>query len=114
MASITQLRLKKFVLENIVCRFGIPNVLVMDNGPKLKCDHIKEFCEGFHIRMAPISVAYPQTNSQTKAINAVILMTIKMRLRKLREHGLTSYQESFVPCTLPLTWGKIHAFFLEF
>lgn len=31
-AKITQLRVKKFIWENIVCRYGIPNALIMDNG----------------------------------------------------------------------------------
>ena len=32
LASITQQNVKNFVWKNIVCRFGVPRVLVPDNG----------------------------------------------------------------------------------
>ena len=32
LASITQQNVKNFVWKNIVCRFGVPRVLVSDNG----------------------------------------------------------------------------------
>lgn len=71
--------------ENIVCLYGIPNVLIMDNGPQLIGDYMKDFCEGFHIHMAPSSVAYSQTNGQTKVINEVILAVMKKRPKEASE-----------------------------
>ena len=32
LAKITQQNVKNFVWKNIVCRFGVPRVLVSDNG----------------------------------------------------------------------------------
>ena len=32
LATITGKQIEKFVLKNIICRFGIPRVLVSDNG----------------------------------------------------------------------------------
>ena len=32
LASITQQNIKNFVWKNIVCKFGVPKVLVSDNG----------------------------------------------------------------------------------
>ena len=32
LASITQQNVKSFVWKNIICRFGVPRVLVSDNG----------------------------------------------------------------------------------
>lgn len=83
-ARITQRQLEKFMWENIVCRYGVPNTLIMDNGTQLTRDHMKDFWEGLHIHMPPSSVAHPQTNGQTEAINGVILAAMKKRLNEAK------------------------------
>ena len=38
--AITQKSVEKFLWENIICRFGIPQRIIIDNGPQLKGDKI--------------------------------------------------------------------------
>ena len=79
-ATITQRSIEKFLWENIICRFGIPHRIIVDNGPQLKGDHLRQFCENLHITLSPTSVAHPQSNGQTEATNKNILNSIKKRL----------------------------------
>ena len=56
LTSITQQNVKNFVWKNIVCRFGVPRVLVSDNAL------FKNFCEYFEIQNHYSSPAHPQAN----------------------------------------------------
>ena len=79
-ATITQKSVKKFLWENIICRFGIPQWIIIDNGPQLKGDKISHFCSNLHIIMNPSSVYHPKTNDQVESSNKSILESLKKRL----------------------------------
>ena len=83
-ATITQRSVEKFIWENIVCRFGIPKHIIVDNGPQLKGEHLKRFCDNLHITISPTSVAHLQSNGQTEATNKNILNSIKKRLDEVK------------------------------
>ena len=44
LASITERNVRRFVRKNIICRYGIPRVLVSDNGKQFDNDTFKDFC----------------------------------------------------------------------
>nr|GEU58436.1 reverse transcriptase domain-containing protein [Tanacetum cinerariifolium] len=44
-ATITGNQIKKFVWDNIVCRFGIPGEIISDNGKQFRDDPFKYWCE---------------------------------------------------------------------
>ena len=69
LASITQLNVKNFIWKNIVCRFGVPRVLVSDNGRKFDNAFFKDFCEHFEIQNHYSSLAHPQANGQAEVTN---------------------------------------------
>lgn len=60
-----------------MCSFGIPHTLISDNDPLLKGDHIKRFCDNWHVLHLPSSVAHHQKNVLTEAINKNIKTTMK-------------------------------------
>ena len=64
LASITQQNVKNFVWKNIVCRFGVPKVLVSDNGRQFDNALFKEFCEHFGIQNHYSSPPPPQSPSK--------------------------------------------------
>ena len=41
---------KSLLWKNIVTRFGIPRVLIMDNGTQFKSSGVKEFCDKYGIK----------------------------------------------------------------
>nr|XP_043615952.1 uncharacterized protein LOC122587853 [Erigeron canadensis] len=69
LATITGQRVINFVWEYIVCRFGVPHVLVSDNGKQFAENPFKTWCEDMNIRQVFTSVAHPQANGQVEVIN---------------------------------------------
>jgi len=57
----------------ILCRLGIPHVIITDNGRKFINLGLDDFYEKLDIKHIMSSVEHPQTNSQAKAANKVIL-----------------------------------------
>ena len=51
LASITQQNVKNFVWMNIVCTFGVPKVLVSNNGQQFDNTLFKDFCAHFRIQI---------------------------------------------------------------
>ena len=80
LASITQQNVKNFVWKNIVCRFGVPRVLVSDNGRQFDNVLFKYFCEHFGIQNHYSSPAHPQANGQAEVANQSLLKIIKTPL----------------------------------
>ena len=62
LVSITQQNVKNFVWKNIVCRFGVPKVLVSDHGRQFDNTPFKDFCAHFGIQNHYSSPAHPQAN----------------------------------------------------
>lgn len=50
LANIADSNVKNFLWKNIVTQFGIPKVMVSDNGTKFKCQKIEEFCREYIIQ----------------------------------------------------------------
>nr|GEX15351.1 reverse transcriptase domain-containing protein [Tanacetum cinerariifolium] len=44
-ATITGSQVKKFVWDNIVCRFGLPEEIISDNGKQFRDNPFKDWCE---------------------------------------------------------------------
>ncbi|XP_075481083.1 uncharacterized protein LOC142521779 [Primulina tabacum] len=80
LAKITEEEVMKFLLKNIVCRFGIPRRLFSDNGRQFQRKKIMSLCQEMKITQSFTSVPYPQANSQTEVTNRVIVQAIKVRL----------------------------------
>ena len=49
LAGITQQNVKNFVWKNIVCRFGVPRVLISDIGRQFDNTLFRDFCKHFRI-----------------------------------------------------------------
>jgi hypothetical protein len=45
LATITLVTVQKKFWQNIVCRFGVPKAITVDNGTQFDADAFKEFCE---------------------------------------------------------------------
>ncbi|KAI5351002.1 hypothetical protein L3X38_003893 [Prunus dulcis] len=84
LATITAARIESFVWQNIVCRFGIPNSIVTDNGRQFDNAKFKQFCSNLKIRLCFASPAHPQSNGQVEAVNKIIKKTLKTKLDKAK------------------------------
>jgi len=61
---ITNIRSEQAVLffTDIIHRFGIPNVIITDNGTQFTGRKFLDFCDQHHIRVNWSAVAHPRTN----------------------------------------------------
>lgn len=84
LSSITEQDTRNFVWKNIVTRFGIPRILISDNGTQFDSNFFRNFCQELGIKNRYSSPAYPQSNGQAKISNKVVLDGIKKRLDRAK------------------------------
>ena len=80
LAIITKKNIRSFVWRNIICKYGIPRVLVFDNGKQFDNSAFKDFCLELGIKNHYLSLAHPQANGQVEVTNRSLLKIIKIRL----------------------------------
>ena len=59
LATITEKNIRNFVWRNIICRYGIPRVIVSDNGKQFDNSAFKDFCSELGIKNHYLSPAHP-------------------------------------------------------
>jgi len=91
LATITSNKMINFVTKNIICRYGVPQKIITDNGTQFKSEEFKNFCEQFKIPKSFSAVAHPQANGQVEVVNKIIKSTIKKQLEKQKVVGWTSF-----------------------
>ncbi|GKC28795.1 reverse transcriptase domain-containing protein [Tanacetum coccineum] len=79
-ATITGSQVKKFVWDNIVCRFGLPGEIVSDNGKQFSDNPFKDWCEKLNITQRFTSVKHQQSNRLVERANMSLGEGIKARL----------------------------------
>lgn len=80
MAKITIERVRHFYWRNIVFCFGLPRVIISDNGIQFASIVIVKFCSNLGIHNIFTSVEHPQTNKQAEAANKVIHTRMRKKL----------------------------------
>ena len=80
LATITKKNIRTFVWRNIICRYGIPRVLVSDNGKQFDNSVFRDFCSELGIKNHYSSPAHLQANRQVEVTNRTLLKIIKTRL----------------------------------
>ena len=77
--SVTKKVVANFVRNNLICRFGVPESIITDNGANLNSHLMRDICEQFKIAHRN-SIAYrPQMNGAVQTANK----NIKKILRKM-------------------------------
>nr|GEZ89849.1 reverse transcriptase domain-containing protein [Tanacetum cinerariifolium] len=79
-AKITSGHVKKFVWDNIVCRFGIPGEIILDNGKQFADNPFKDWCDKLNIIQRFASVKHPQSNGLVERAKRSLREGIKARL----------------------------------
>ncbi|XP_074346226.1 uncharacterized protein LOC141684996 [Apium graveolens] len=65
-------------------RYGIPRILVTDNGTQFNNEEFRKYCEENEIEPRFTSVAHPQANGQAEVANRIIFDGLKKRIEKSR------------------------------
>nr|GEY74631.1 reverse transcriptase domain-containing protein [Tanacetum cinerariifolium] len=80
MATIAGNQIKKFVWDNIVCRFGLPGEIISDNIKQFRYNPFKDWCNKLNIKQKFASVKHPQTNGLVDRANHNLREGIKEKL----------------------------------
>nr|GEY78969.1 reverse transcriptase domain-containing protein [Tanacetum cinerariifolium] len=78
--TITGGQVKKFLWDNIVCRFGIPREIISDNGKQFADNLFKDWCDKLNITQRFASVKHLQSNGLVERANRSLGEGIKARL----------------------------------
>ena len=66
---ITSQVLKRIFWKNIICRFGVPRELIVDNGNQFDAMSFTELCDLMGTKMHLASVSYQKRNGIVKRVN---------------------------------------------
>jgi hypothetical protein len=89
-------------LKSIVCRFGVPNPIITDNGTQFKSRHFQEYCEDIGIQLCFASMAHPRSSGQVERANAEILRGLKIRTY----NDLEKHDAKWVDQLPSILWGN--------
>ena len=81
LVTITSKKVEKFIWQNMITRFGLPRVLIIDNGTQFDCATLRKYWEDFKIAVAYSSVCNPQCNGQAEAANKQIMYRFQKKLK---------------------------------
>jgi IS30 family transposase len=62
LTTITLAIVQKFFWQNIVCRFGVPKAITVDNGTQFDAETFKAFCDQISTKIHFASVRHPESN----------------------------------------------------
>ena len=84
LATITEQRIHNFVWRAIICRFGVPRALVLDNGKQFDNAKFRDFCAELGIKNYYSSPAHSQSNGQAEVTIRTLKATLKTKLEDLK------------------------------
>jgi transposase InsO family protein len=76
LATITSVTVQKFFGQNIVCRYGVPKAITVDNGTQFDAETFKEFCNQIGTKIHFASVRHPELNGLVERANGIIMTGI--------------------------------------
>ena len=77
----------KFI-KGLVCRFGVPNLIITDNDTQFTSGVFKAYCANLDTQICFASVAHPRSNGQAERANAEVLMGLKTKtFNRLKASG---------------------------
>jgi transposase InsO family protein len=76
LATITSATVQKFFWQNIVCRFGVPKAITIDNGTQFVVETFKDFCDRIGTKIHFTSVRHLESNGLVERANGIIMTGI--------------------------------------
>ncbi|XP_059630183.1 uncharacterized protein LOC132273181 [Cornus florida] len=83
-SSVTHKQVKSFLWKSIICQFGVPKVIMMDNGTNLDNKSTRKLFTEHGIVQKLATVSHPQGNGQAEITNRTIFSCLKKKLEKLK------------------------------
>ena len=92
----------KFLLEDVIHRFGIPSIVITDNGSHFRGE-FHELCERMGINHRYATAYHPQTNGQDERTNGLLLG----RIRKWRLEEYNKWDEDLTSSVYSCNTRKV-------
>jgi hypothetical protein len=68
LTNVSSTMIKKFFWQNIICRYGVPIHIIVDNAKYFNNAMFKEFCQQIGMKVAFTSVYHPQSNARANSL----------------------------------------------
>jgi IS30 family transposase len=81
LTNVSSTSIKKFFWWNIICHYGIPKHITVDNAKYFDNAMFKDFCQQIGMKVAFASVYHPQSNGAVERVNSLIFEAIKKNTR---------------------------------
>lgn len=82
MTYIMGKKISNFILNYLICCYGVPQALISDNGTPFKNQDVRELCQKFYIQYQFSTPYYCQGNGQAEATKKTIMKIIKKKFNK--------------------------------
>jgi hypothetical protein len=76
LATITSATVQKFFWQNIICRFGVPKAITVDNRAQFDSEVFKTLCDQIGTKIHFASVRHPESNGLVERANGIIITGI--------------------------------------
>jgi hypothetical protein len=80
LAKITSDTLISFICQRIICCFGVPSYITVDNGKQFDCTDFRNLCSKLGIKIAFASVNHPESNGAVERANDLIFSLVSKAL----------------------------------
>jgi IS30 family transposase len=90
LATITSATVQKFFWQNIICRFGVPKAITVDNGAQFDSETFKTFCDQIGTKVHFASVRHLESNGLVERANRVIITGIMKSIFNLPKRKWTN------------------------
>jgi IS30 family transposase len=89
LTNVSSATIKKFFWQNIICRYGVPRHITVDNAKYFDNEMFKKFCQQIGTKVTFTSVYHPQSNGAVERANSLIFEAMKKILEgeKKRKMG---------------------------
>ena len=84
LSSIPEANIRRFVWQHVVCRFGVPKILMMDNGKQFDNARFRQFCTELGITPFYPPGAHPLSNGQAELANFCLLKAFRTRINAVQ------------------------------
>jgi IS30 family transposase len=88
LTNVSSASTRKFFWQNIICHYGVPQHITVDNAKYFDNAMFKDFCQQIGMKVAFVSMHHPQTNGAVEKANNLIFEAIKKILEgEKKENG---------------------------
>src|SRR4051812_48913125 len=83
--NVTRQVVTRFIKHNIICRYGVPNRIITDNGSNLNNNMMRELCKEFKIEHHNSSPYRPKMNGTVEAAHKNIKKIIQKMVKTYKD-----------------------------